>query len=276
MTNNFTNEKIIHVKDGKIEYLKFRRLEEFSDKLVCVFAIRGEANLDYEFDKNANYKNLCKSLNLDYKKLVRIENQIHSNFVDKVEDEKDKYTKIDGLITNKKGIILTTREADCTPIAIYDPENNAIANVHSGWKGTLNQIVEVAIQKMQKEYNSNPEKLIAVVFPNIDRDHFEVDDDVKDLFAEKFRVTDRLEDIIRLGREEVYVNDDFLFRRNQKYLIDTNLVNKLTMIHSGMLEDNIIFADIDTVSNAKYINSYRGSKTAKQSKQRNTLLVSLL
>ena len=34
---NFTNENIIHVKDGKVEYLKFRILEKYNDKLKCCF-----------------------------------------------------------------------------------------------------------------------------------------------------------------------------------------------------------------------------------------------
>ena len=36
---NLSNENIIHVKDGNIEYLQFRRLLEYKDKIVHAYTL---------------------------------------------------------------------------------------------------------------------------------------------------------------------------------------------------------------------------------------------
>ena len=41
-----------------------------------------------------------------------------------------------------------------------EEEGNVIGNIHSGWKGTYQEIAKVAIQKLKNEYSTNPEDLI--------------------------------------------------------------------------------------------------------------------
>ena len=73
--------------------------------------------------------------------------------MEKVENKNEFYNNIDGLLTNKKGISLSLRFADCTPILFYDPDKNVIGNIHSGWKGTVQKIGQKALIKMIKEYD---------------------------------------------------------------------------------------------------------------------------
>ncbi len=49
--------------------------------------------------------------------------------------------EFDALITNKPGITLMIRVADCVPIVLFDPVRRVVAVVHAGWKGTLADIV---------------------------------------------------------------------------------------------------------------------------------------
>ena len=71
----------------------------------------------------------------------------------------EKYNSTDGLITNKKDIILATTNADCILMLFFDPQKKVIANVHSGWKGTLQEISIEAVKKMKKEYSCNAEDI---------------------------------------------------------------------------------------------------------------------
>ena len=60
------------------------------------------------------------------------------------------FPETDGLITDKENIGLITRYADCTPIILYDPIKKVHANIHSGWKGTLQRISQEAIRIIKR------------------------------------------------------------------------------------------------------------------------------
>ena len=55
------------------------------------------------------------------------------------------YDNVDGLITNEPGILLCTSYADCVPLYFVDTRNRAIGLGHSGWRGTVNRMGEVAV-----------------------------------------------------------------------------------------------------------------------------------
>ena len=69
--------------------------------------------------------------------------------------EKD-YTDVDGLITNIPGICLVTFYADCVPLLFLDPVKKVVASSHSGWRGTVNRMGQVTVEKMQKEFGCDP------------------------------------------------------------------------------------------------------------------------
>ncbi|MDF2511525.1 MAG: hypothetical protein K0S04_1391, partial [Herbinix sp.] len=91
-----------------------------------------------------NYRRMANSIGFDVTKLV-VSLQVHKTNI-KVVEEKDygkglfvprDYDEIDGLITNKPGITLVTKYADCVPLYLVDPVNKAIGLSHSGWRGTV-------------------------------------------------------------------------------------------------------------------------------------------
>ena len=92
------------------------------------------------------------------------------------------YFSTDGLITNKKDLILSTTNADCILLLFFDPVKKVIANTHSGWKGTLKRISVKTVKKMKEEYGCNASDIICCICPSIRKCHFEVEKDVKDLF----------------------------------------------------------------------------------------------
>ena len=62
----------------------------------------------------------------------------------------------DGLITDEPGVALVCFAADCTPVLLFDPVKNVAAAVHAGWRGTANGIVRKTVEKMAREFGSNP------------------------------------------------------------------------------------------------------------------------
>jgi len=84
----------------------------------------------------------------------------------------------DAIITDIPGVAIGVFTADCVPVLIYDPVRKAAAAVHSGWRGTFSRIVCKTIEKMEKEYGSEPSSLVALIGPHIRDCCYEVGDEV--------------------------------------------------------------------------------------------------
>lgn len=76
-------------------------------------------------------------------------------------------TEGDGLITQLKNVCLMIKTADCLPIIIYDPKNQAVALVHAGWEGVVGKIFYQAIILMNKKYNTKICDLLVGIGPSI-------------------------------------------------------------------------------------------------------------
>ena len=263
---NLSNENILHVKKGDFEFLQFRKLLEYSNCLSHGYSLginrnfrTGRANgqkiSDEEFSKAINdYRDFCDAVNLNYKNIIKtkqnhtdniktIEGKMNTDFPD-IENYKD----TDGLITNKKDLILTTTNADCILLLFFDPIKKVIANVHSGWKGTIKRISVKTVKKMKDEFGCMPKDIICAICPSIRKCHFEVEKDVKNLFEKEFKDLENLNDIV----EEKVPND--------KWNIDTVLINQMILEKMGLKKENIIDSGICSVCNSNIIHSFRVEK----------------
>jgi hypothetical protein len=79
----------------------------------------------------------------------------------------------DILIAHTTGCSIAVRSADCLPILLIDTQAGVAAAVHAGWRGTVQNIATIAIQKMQ-EFGAKPEHILASLGPCIARSCFEV------------------------------------------------------------------------------------------------------
>ncbi len=214
-------------------------------------------DMDIGMKTNKSIEDIKNNIKLVYElldinpKLLYNGYQSHSNNIEIIEDisqgELSPFGRFipntDGLVTDKENIALITRFADCTPIILFDPIKRVQANIHSGWRGTLQKIGENGIGIMVNNYNCNPEDILVVLGPSIGKDDFEVDKDVMELFKNEFDY----QDIISK-------KDDL------KYLIDLTTINKEMLIEKGIREENIIDIDLSTFSNPDLLHSYRRDK----------------
>jgi purine-nucleoside/S-methyl-5'-thioadenosine phosphorylase / adenosine deaminase len=95
----------------------------------------------------------------------------------------------DALMTNRPGLGLVCQTADCTPILVFDPENRAIAAIHSGWRGTVRNIVEATVRALGEAYGSRPADLLAAIGPSISAVNYRVGPEVVAAFEDAFDVT---------------------------------------------------------------------------------------
>jgi polyphenol oxidase len=97
------------------------------------------------------------------------------------------YDRYDAFMTNRKNVFVAVSIADCTPVLIYDAENEAVAAIHAGWKGTMQRIVAKTLQAMQTDFGTQPQHCFASVGTCISECSFEVNADVSEHFENRFK-----------------------------------------------------------------------------------------
>ena len=132
----------------------------------------------------------------------------------------------------------------------FDPIKKVVANVHSGWKGTLQRISVKAVRKMVAEFGSNPKDIICCICPSIRKCHFEVEKEVEELFRVEFN------DILT-GKDTDIIEEKV---SGIKWNIDTVAINKILLEREGLKSENIIDCGICSVCNSNLIHSYRVEK----------------
>ena len=58
----------------------------------------------------------------------------------------------DALVSDLESRILAIKIADCQSVLMYDPVRNVIANVHSGWRGSIKNIIGGTIGVMKERF----------------------------------------------------------------------------------------------------------------------------
>ena len=260
---DLSNENIIHVKKEGIQYLQFRKLLAYSDIINHAFGIgldrsyRTSKQNGEEYNKSVkNYKDLCTAIGINYVNCVKPCQQHTKNIRvvkqkenrGNVDFEQATYKSTDGLITSKKKIALATTNADCILLLLFDPVKKVIANVHSGWRGTLQRIAARAVNKMKNEFQSNPKDIICCICPSIRKCHFEVRADVQTLYYNEFQDLKEIEDLI------VPVEGE------EKWMIDTIEINKILLRQAGLKNENIIDSGICSVCDSELVHSFRVEK----------------
>lgn len=239
-------------KTNKVKHLFTTRLGGVSEG-VCsslnLSFIRGDKPEAVE----ENFRRVAKVLGTEYEDFV-FTDQTHTTNLHMV-TEKDRgkgivkerdYTDIDGLLTNEKGIVLSTFFADCVPLYFVDPVKEAIALVHSGWKGTVGKIGKLAVERMKEEYGSDPKDVIGSIGPSICQDCYEVGEEVIEEFRNHF------------SKEQWPAL--FFQKENGKYQLDLWEANELIMEEAGLKKDNIEVTDVCTCCNPDLLFSHRASQ----------------
>lgn len=200
-----------------------------------------DTNIINIFSSN-NIENILKELNLDNCYEAK---QIHSDIVNILDNNYINNTIGDALITNLPNKPIIIKVADCVPILLYDKENRVLALVHSGWKGTLQNITSKTVKTMIDKFNSNPNNIYSYIYPSIRQCHFEVEYDVYKQFKEKIKDIEK-----------------YTIKKDIKYYIDLQSIITKELKELGI--NNIIDTNICTYCNNNIYHSYRYNHTDKR------------
>lgn len=254
---DLSNEIVVHKKIGEIEFLQFRKLLEFSN-IKHAYALKDLNFRRYENEKSrfSEYEKLMNVLEINPYTLIKPDQKHTDNVLEIIKKQNEKgpdiYLEyldgIDATITDKENITLASTNADCILLMLYDPIKNVIANVHSGWRGTFKKIAQKVVKKMKRDYSCKAEDILVFLCPSIRMCHFEVEEDVKIPCEEIFGYTNKLGEIIKVGR---------VLNGVQKYNIDTVLINKIILKEEGIKEKNIYDSGICSVCKSEKVHSRR-------------------
>jgi purine-nucleoside/S-methyl-5'-thioadenosine phosphorylase / adenosine deaminase len=92
----------------------------------------------------------------------------------------------DALLTDRAGVLLSVRSADCVPVLLADPKRRAVAAVHAGWRGALEGCLEKTVGEMRRVFGSHPRDLVAAIGPSIRVCCYEVGEEIWDKFRSRF------------------------------------------------------------------------------------------
>ncbi len=109
--------------------------------------------------------------------------QTHSTDCVVIENEPQRIA--DAAVTRSTLHPLAIMTADCLPILLCDTKGTEIAAIHAGWKGLLNGIIQNTLKKML----SNPAHLMAWIGPAICQQCYEIGDEVRNLYTERYPFT---------------------------------------------------------------------------------------
>lgn len=93
--------------------------------------------------------------------------QCHGVTIQKIEKPFRDHPKGDSLITSQSGRALMVLHADCQAAIFYDPVHHAVANVHCGWRGNVQNIYSETVRFMQKTYNTHTKDLLVCISPSL-------------------------------------------------------------------------------------------------------------
>ncbi len=157
----------------------------------------------------------------------------------------------DVLITNITGVALMIQQADCQAVLLFDPVQEVIAAVHCGWRGSVQDILQGTILKMQERYGCVAEDLKVVISPSLGPCCGE---------------------FIHYKKELPAHFQQFMVRENY---FDFWQISRFQLAHAGVNEKNIYTVGTCTCCNDDYFSYRRAGREGNGSTGRNCSLILL-
>lgn len=198
---------------------------------------------------HAPFSRLKKMMSLDTLVFLHQIHGINGMIVmspDQIEALKSFNNDGDFLMTALPGIGLGVATADCLPIIIYDSFNQIVANVHAGWRGTVERVVVIAVEQMISFYGSQLENLRFFFGPSAKVCCYEIKEDMMP-HLEKFSYA-----------------SDVVKKRDDYYTLDVPLLNQLQLEELGIKKEAFHLSyNACTLCNSSFC-SYRRLKNSER------------
>ncbi len=235
-----------------ISWYQFEHFQKFPN-LVQAVTTRGSHHSPFSIRLSSpggleNRQHICQILGIPHQHLV-VANQVHGHNITVVtEKERGRgavshataIPESDGLFTFAPQVPLLALSADCPLVALFAPKIGAIAVVHAGWRGTVQEITYLAVQKLCNEYHCDPKQIWAGIAPSIGPCCYEVGLEV-------------IEECKKVQDGETWCE----LQENGKWHLNLWKANQNQLLRAGILSENIEVANLCTMCNWELFFSYR-------------------
>ena len=129
----------------------------------------------------------------------------------------------DGLISDRPGVALGIRTADCAPIFFADRTRRIIGAAHAGWRGTALGIAARMVDTLAGQFSSRREDLTVLIGPAIGPCCYQVDAPVFEAFS-------------AMPGADLFLRP---CEEKGRWMLDLALANRLQIRDAGVPSENI-------------------------------------
>jgi len=170
---------LLSTSDCGVQYFQFPNLSGLPGLRHGIFTRRGGVSHhpyeslnvglgvgDIRDNVKENRRRVARCMSTDHLIFTR---QVHGTGVVKIEDDHVPGVPLtgDALITDLPGNFIAIQVADCQPVLLFDPEKRAVAAVHSGWRGSVENVIGHTVAAMGEAFSSRPENILAGIGPSL-------------------------------------------------------------------------------------------------------------
>ena len=147
--------------------------------------------------------------------------------------------KADALVIDDPARLVSVKFADCVPVLLSTADGRAVAAIHSGWRGVVEEVIPATVRSLIELSGANPHEFVAAIGPCIGFNQFEVGREV-------------LESFIRLFGENPPIRSS-----GEKGFFDLQHAVRKQLLNSGLLNDQIDGNDLCTFRDGDEFFSHR-------------------
>ncbi|MDY6904265.1 MAG: peptidoglycan editing factor PgeF [Thermodesulfobacteriota bacterium] len=172
---------MIEVKQGNLTYFRFEIFKPYPELVHGIFTRQGGVspppfnNLNMSTSQGDTSRNVTRNRNimaesLGFKKTAFV-HQVHGTTVLPLKTITDiqaaNAIEADAMVTDQPDVLLCIKLADCQAVLLYDPARRVIANLHSGWRGSIADIIGKTVAVMKNAFDCDPARMIAGIGPSL-------------------------------------------------------------------------------------------------------------
>jgi hypothetical protein len=248
-------------KRGPIQYLESDALGGI-DFIIHAFVTRWGGisqgafeNLNFSFREGdpadrveRNWETLATAFEVPRRQFFVV-NQVHEDRILLIDEEHPKPSdnellQYDAIVTDRPGLAIGIKTADCVPILVVDPVRRVIGAIHAGWKGTSLGIAAKAVDALADRYLSKSSDLIVALGPAIGPCCYQVDETVYESMGNE------------PGRDSLFRS----CREKGRWMFDLSLANRLQLERGGVRSGNISPSGFCTACRRDFFFSHRREK----------------
>lgn len=151
---------------------------------------------------------------------------------------------VDAIYTTEPNILIGVFTADCLGILLVDETSPCVCCIHSGWKGTIQQITDKTVKHLIDTHTIDPKTTSVYFSPSILYDSLEVG----------------MEVVEQLKTIDLDVSPYIRYMPNNKAYIDNQGINMEMLLRHGIPKENIHASTIDTKKALDIGFSFRNDK----------------